>query len=102
VPNLEIYQRADRRWAWRLRAGNGAIIATDGGQGYEKRADCARIADAVISGMYAEEGCAAAARFDRIREALPWWESAGRPHADGSLLARTIRAIVDPPTESDR
>jgi len=34
---FEVYQRADRRWAWRLIAGNGQIVATDGGQGYETR-----------------------------------------------------------------
>lgn len=101
MPNLEVYQRGDGRWAWRLRAGNGAIIATDGGQGYEKRADAARIADQIVSGMYADEGCHAAERFDRIREQLPWWESAGRPHVDGSILARAIRTIIDPP-EGDR
>lgn len=99
MPNLEIYQRTDGRWAWRLRAGNGAIIATDGGQGYQNRSDCARIADAIVSGLYAEDGCHAAARFDRIREQLPWWESPNRMHADGYMLARVIRGIIDPPEE---
>lgn len=36
---LEIYRREDGKWAWRVRAGNGEIVATDGGQGYEKFAD---------------------------------------------------------------
>lgn len=96
MPDLEIYQRADGRWAWRLRAGNGRIIATDGGQGYENRADCARVADAVVSGLHAPEGRDLAAQLDRIREALPWWESTGRQHADGSILAATIRSILEP------
>lgn len=96
MPNLEIYQRTDGRWAWRLRAGNSQVIATDGGQGYENRADCARIADAVTSGLYAENGHSASTRLDRIRELLPWWESTSRPHADGGMLAASIRAIVDP------
>lgn len=37
---LEVYRRADGLWAWRLKAKNGRIIATDGGQGYERRHDC--------------------------------------------------------------
>lgn len=49
---VEVYQRADDRWAWRLRSGNGQIIATDGGQGYENEADCARIATAIVDGDY--------------------------------------------------
>lgn len=102
MPNPETYRRADGRFAWRLRADNGAIIATDGGQGYEKRADCERMADAVTSGLYADDGCHAAERFDRIREQLPWWESPNRMHADGSILASAIRRIIDPPTEGDR
>lgn len=52
---IEIYQRADNRWAWRLLARNGRIIATDGGQGYENRADCERIAHDVVGGKYSEE-----------------------------------------------
>lgn len=52
MPALEIYQREDGRWAWRLRASNGQIIATDGSQGYENRADCEEIANAVVSGRY--------------------------------------------------
>lgn len=55
---LVIYQREDNRWAWHLRAGNGNIIATDGGQGYENRADCARIATAIVTGLYAPKGLA--------------------------------------------
>jgi uncharacterized protein YegP (UPF0339 family) len=93
MPNLEIYQRPDGRWSWRLRAGNGQIIATDGGQGYQHRIDCTRVADAVTSGLYADTD--AAARLDRIREALPWWESTGRPHLDGGVLAARIRTILE-------
>lgn len=33
----EFYQRTDMLWAWRLKAANGQIVATDGGQGYEDR-----------------------------------------------------------------
>jgi uncharacterized protein YegP (UPF0339 family) len=35
----EIYRRTDGRWAWRLKATNGQVVATDGGQGYENHAD---------------------------------------------------------------
>lgn len=52
MPSIEIYQRADRRWAWRLVAANGRTIATDGGQGYENRADCEQIARDVVGGHY--------------------------------------------------
>lgn len=40
----ETYQRRDGRYGWRLRARNGRIIAVDGSQGYENRADCEDIA----------------------------------------------------------
>lgn len=36
---LEIYKRSDGKWAWRVRAENGQIVATDGGQGYENHLD---------------------------------------------------------------
>jgi len=52
---LDIYLRTDGRWAWRLIAPNGQVIATDGSQGYEKRADCARVADAIVRGAYNPE-----------------------------------------------
>lgn len=29
-----------RQWRWRLRARNGRIVATGGGDGYNNRADC--------------------------------------------------------------
>lgn len=51
---LEIYQRTDRKWAWRLVAANGRIIATDGGQGYENRAACEEMARAIVGGRYAD------------------------------------------------
>ena len=49
---LEMYKRADGKWAWRLRV-NGEIVATDGGQGYENREDCRRMGVRVINGHYA-------------------------------------------------
>jgi uncharacterized protein YegP (UPF0339 family) len=47
-----VYQRADCKWAWRLRADNNEIIATDGGQGYENEADARDMADRIISGEF--------------------------------------------------
>lgn len=38
---IEIYRRKDNKYAWRLIARNGQIIATDGGQGFENHEDCA-------------------------------------------------------------
>jgi len=32
----EVYRRLDGRWDWRIKASNGQIIATSGGQGYER------------------------------------------------------------------
>lgn len=46
---LEIYRRLDGKWAWRVRAGNGEIVATDGGQGYENQIDAQNMATRVLS-----------------------------------------------------
>jgi uncharacterized protein YegP (UPF0339 family) len=37
----EVYKRHDRLWDWRVRARNGEIIATSGGQGFTERNDAA-------------------------------------------------------------
>lgn len=55
MQSVEVYQRADGRWAWRLVAANGRIIATDGGQGYENRADAEAMARDVVGGAYADD-----------------------------------------------
>jgi uncharacterized protein YegP (UPF0339 family) len=47
-----LYKRSDGRWAWRLEADNGAIVATDGGQGYENQSDARFMADYIIGGGY--------------------------------------------------
>jgi uncharacterized protein YegP (UPF0339 family) len=49
-----LYQRADKKWAWRLKADNGQVIATDGSQGYENENDARKMADAIIGGKYAD------------------------------------------------
>ncbi|WP_194385353.1 YegP family protein [Microbacterium luteum] len=53
---IEFYKRTDGKWAWRLIASNGQVIATDGGQGYENRADCERVGKAIVVGLYAPAG----------------------------------------------
>lgn len=53
MSTLDVFERADGRWAWSLTADNGDIIATDGGQGYENRGYCEQIANAIVSGAYA-------------------------------------------------
>lgn len=47
-----LYTRSDGKWAWRLKADNGEIVATDGGQGYENEDDARTMADRVVSGYY--------------------------------------------------
>lgn len=47
-----VIEREDKTWGWHLKAENGDIIATDGGQGYENEADCRAMADRVISGEF--------------------------------------------------
>jgi uncharacterized protein YegP (UPF0339 family) len=40
-----LYKRSDGKWAWRLEADNGRVIATDGGQGYENEGDARSMPD---------------------------------------------------------
>lgn len=47
-----LFTRSDGRWAWHLKADNGEVIATDGGQGYENEAEARSIADSVVGGEY--------------------------------------------------
>ena len=46
---VQVYQRVDERWAWRAIASNGQIVATDGGQGYENRSDCAAMVKKIFN-----------------------------------------------------
>ena len=48
----EVYRRRDGKWAWRIKAPNGRIVATDGDQGYENRAAARRTLEKVITGEY--------------------------------------------------
>ena len=46
-----LYRRTDKKWAWRLVV-NGNVVATDGSQGYENKADARNMADRIISGEF--------------------------------------------------
>jgi uncharacterized protein YegP (UPF0339 family) len=54
APRISIYERTDKdnkplgEFGWRLRAGNGKIIATDGGQGYVNRSEAEDMAVRII------------------------------------------------------
>jgi uncharacterized protein YegP (UPF0339 family) len=48
MAKLHCYKRADGKWAWRLTADNGRIVATDGAQGYDNYSDCQAMADKVV------------------------------------------------------
>ncbi len=52
MPKRVLYLRQDGRWAWRLDADNGAVIATDGGPGYEKQNDARAMADRILRGEF--------------------------------------------------
>lgn len=45
--SIEVYRRDDGLWAWRLRAANSQIVATDGAQGYVNRYGAVRAANGV-------------------------------------------------------
>jgi uncharacterized protein YegP (UPF0339 family) len=48
----EIYQRSDDKWAFRVKASNGEIVATDGGQGYSAKADAKATLEKLMRGEY--------------------------------------------------
>lgn len=48
MSKLHCFKRTDGKWAWRLTADNGNIVATDGSQGYSNYADCQAMADKVV------------------------------------------------------
>ena len=56
MTEFEVYRREDGKWAWRLKAANHEIIATDGGQGYENEDECRRVGASVVVGLYAPAG----------------------------------------------
>ena len=48
----EIYKRNDEKWAFRVRASNGEIVATDGGQGYSAKSDAKATLERLMRGEY--------------------------------------------------
>jgi uncharacterized protein YegP (UPF0339 family) len=55
MANLHCYKRNDDKWAWRLTADNGEIVAVDGAQGYDNYDDCQEMADkVVVSGAFSD------------------------------------------------
>jgi uncharacterized protein YegP (UPF0339 family) len=48
----EIYKRSDGRWAFRVKASNGQIVATDGSQGYEEKDSAESTLQKLMSGEY--------------------------------------------------
>jgi uncharacterized protein YegP (UPF0339 family) len=52
MAKINVFERADGKWAWSLVAANGDIIATDGNQGYENKSDCESMASRIVSGEF--------------------------------------------------
>jgi len=48
----ELYQRSDKKWAFRVKASNGEVVATDGGQGYEAKASAKATLEKLMRGDY--------------------------------------------------
>ncbi|HDH03211.1 MAG TPA: DUF1508 domain-containing protein [Actinobacteria bacterium] len=48
----ELYQRKDKKWAFRVKASNGQIVATDGSQGYESKASAKNTLTKLLAGSY--------------------------------------------------
>lgn len=38
---FELYKDVAGQWRWRLKAANGEVVATSGGDGYHNKGDCA-------------------------------------------------------------
>jgi uncharacterized protein YegP (UPF0339 family) len=48
----QVYRRADGKWAFRVKASNGEIVATDGGQGYSAKGDARSTLEKLLRGEY--------------------------------------------------
>lgn len=48
----ELYQRHDKKWAFRVKASNGEVVATDGGQGYEAKESAKSALEKLMRGDY--------------------------------------------------
>lgn len=50
--NGEIYERKDGKFAFRVKASNGEVVATDGGQGYSAKASARSTLEKLLRGDY--------------------------------------------------
>ena len=48
----ELYKRRDNKWAFRIKAANGQIVATDGSQGYESKTSARNTLKKLLAGDY--------------------------------------------------
>jgi uncharacterized protein YegP (UPF0339 family) len=48
----EIYKRKDGKWAFRVKASNGEVVASDGGQGYEAKTSAQSTLEKLLRGEY--------------------------------------------------
>ena len=48
----EIFKRADGKFGFRVKASNGQVVATDGGQGYSSKSDARSTLEKLLSGEY--------------------------------------------------
>jgi uncharacterized protein YegP (UPF0339 family) len=48
----EIYKRTDDKWGFRVKASNGQVVATDGGQGYSAKSDAKSTLEKLMGGDY--------------------------------------------------
>lgn len=48
----ELFKRKDGKWGFRVRASNGQVVATDGGQGYSAKASARSTLEKLLAGSY--------------------------------------------------
>jgi len=48
----EIYKRADGKFGFRVKASNGQVVASDGGQGYSDKGDARSTLQRLLDGAY--------------------------------------------------
>jgi uncharacterized protein YegP (UPF0339 family) len=48
----EVYKRKDGKWAFRVKATNGQVVATDGGQGYADKKRATDTLTKLLAGSY--------------------------------------------------
>lgn len=48
----QLYKRADGKYGFRVKASNGEIVATDGSQGYNDKADARSTLEKLLAGEY--------------------------------------------------